>query len=555
MKIHNLRYSRAVRGSWAPSGAILISLAVITPILALAWHALGSDLDHWQHLAGTVMPAALRDTVILLAGVGLVVSLLGVGSAWLVTAYDFPGRSILAWALLLPLAVPTYIMAYAYLDLLHPIGPVQSMLRAWLGYASPREFRLPDIRNMIGAILVLGFVLYPYVYLTMRSMFLTQASNLLEAARTLGAHKAEVFRRVVLPLARPAWAIGLSLALLETLNDIGASEFLGVQTLTVSVYTSWTTRSDLAAAAQIALTMLVIVVGLILMERKGRARQRFANAQRMQPMRARVLRGTPAAIALLLGLLPIFVGFVFPAAYLVAEVVQRFHEGHGISDALSRSLSSTVMLAALAMVVTVAAGLMVAWASRMLREGAWRQPARSMARVASLGYAVPGTVLAIGLLTPVMLIEQTLGELIGGQGLFLMGSAGLLVIAYTIRFLAIPVGAIEAGLTRVPVSLEHAARTLGASPAKALWRIHLPLLRPVLAASALLVFVEVMKELPATLLLRPFDFDTLATWLYAEASRGSYEEGAVAALAIVLAGLLPVILLARTNLSYGHQKQ
>lgn len=554
MKLH-IRYSRAVRGLWAPSGAFLVGLVVMTPVLALVWHALGNDLGHWRHLAGTMMPAALRNTIVLLAGVGLLVSLLGVGSAWLVTAYDFPGRTLLSWALLLPLAVPTYIMAYAYLDALHPIGPVQSILRSWLGYASPREFRLPDIRNMAGAILVLGFVLYPYVYLTMRSMFLTQAANLLEAARTLGAHKPEVFRRIVLPLARPAWAIGLSLALLEALNDIGASEFLGVQTLTVSVYTSWTTRSDLAAAAQIALTMLVIVVGLILMERKGRARQRFANTQRMQPMRPRVLRGPPAAIALLLGLLPILIGFAFPAAHLAIEAVQRLHGGQGVSNALTRSLSNTVLLALLATAVTLAAGLLVAWASRTLRESAWRQPARSMARVASLGYAVPGTVLALGLLTPVMSIENVLGGLMGGRGLFVMGSVGLLVIAYAIRFLAIPIGAVEAGLTRIPVSLEHAARTLGAGPAKILRRIHLPLLRPALAASALLVFVDAMKELPATLLLRPLDFDTLATWLYAEASRGSYEEGAVAAVAIVLAGLLPVILLARTNLSYGHRKQ
>lgn len=555
MKLHSFRYSRAVRGLWAPSGAFLVGLAVMTPVLALAWHALGSDLEHWRHLVSTTMPVALRDTVVLLAGVGLLVSLLGVGSAWLVTAYDFPGCSILGWALLLPLAVPTYIMAYAYLDILHPIGPVQSTLRGWLGYASPREFRLPDIRNMAGAILVLGFVLYPYVYLTMRSMFLTQSANLLEAARTLGAHKTEVFWRIVLPLARPAWAIGLSLALLETLNDIGASEFLGVRTLTVSVYTSWTTRSDLAAAAQIALAMLVIVVGLILMERKERARQRFADAQRMQPMRPRVLRGPSAVFALLLGLLPILVGFAFPATYLTAEAVQRLHGGPGVSNALVRSLSNTVMLAVLAMVVTLAAGLMVAWASRALREGAWREPARSMARVASLGYAVPGTVLAIGLLTPVMLIEKALGEWMGGRSLFLMGSVGLLIIAYVIRFLAIPIGAVEAGLTRLPASLEQAARTLGASPARALRRIHLPLLRPALAASALLVFVDVMKELPATLLLRPFDFDTLSTWLYAEASRGSYEEGAVAAVAIVLAGLFPVILLARTDLSYGHQRR
>ncbi|HWV10910.1 MAG TPA: ABC transporter permease subunit, partial [Pseudomonas sp.] len=277
MNLYTLRFSRAVRGLWAPSGALLVAAMVVAPIAALLWHAFAGDVAHWQHLLNNVIPVALRDTLILLAGVGVVVTLLGVGSAWLLTAYDFPGKTLLGWALLLPLAVPTYIMAYAYLDILHPIGPVQSTLRELLGYSSPREFRLPDVRNMLGAILILGFVLYPYVYLTMRAMFLTQAANLIEAARTLGAKRREVFQRIVLPLARPAWAVGLSLALLETLNDIGASSFLGVKTLTVSVYTAWTARSDLAAAAQIALTMLVVVVGLILLERKGRERQRFSN--------------------------------------------------------------------------------------------------------------------------------------------------------------------------------------------------------------------------------------------------------------------------------------
>ncbi|MGE8496427.1 MAG: ABC transporter permease [Pseudomonas sp.] len=552
MTLYSLRFSRAVRGLWAPTGALLVVLMVVAPIAALLWHAFAGDIAHWQHLLNNVIPVALRDTLILLAGVGVVVTLLGVGSAWLMTAYDFPGRAVLGWALLLPLAVPTYIMAYAYLDILHPIGPVQSIVRELLGYSSPREFRLPDVRNMLGAILILGFVLYPYVYLTMRAMFLTQAANLIEAARTLGAKRREVFRRIVLPLARPAWAVGLSLALLETMNDIGASSFLGVKTLTVSVYTAWTARSDLAAAAQIALTMLVVVVGLILMERKGRERQRFSNTQKMQPMRPRTLHGPAAAFAFALGFIPVLIGFLVPAAYLAVEAWERLNRVEGVSDALIRSLYNTLLVASIATVITVCAGLMIAWAGRTLRESAWRQPARGLARVGSLGYAVPGTVLAIGLMTPVMLIENAIGGLLGTQKLFLMGSIGLLIIAYCIRFLAIPIGAVEAGLTRVPASIEHAARTLGERPGGTLRRVHLPLIRPALAASALLVFVDAMKELSATLLLRPLDFDTLATRLYAEASRGSYEEGAIAALAIVLAGLLPVVLLARTKLSFGH---
>ncbi len=534
------------------TGAALLALLVLAPVATLTWYAFNADLAHWSHLRDHVLPNAFVNTVLLLLGVGVLVALLGTGNAWLVTAYEFRGRRMLTWALLLPLAVPTYIVAFAYLDLLHPIGPIQTALRALLGFDSPRQFRLPDLRSLPGAILVLGFVLYPYVYLSTRVMFMSQAASLLEAARTLGARRGEVFRLVALPMARPAIAVGLSLALLETLNDIGASEFLGVQTLTVAVYTTWVTRSDLGGAAQIALTMLVIVVGLILLERHGRRRQRYANTQRMRPMQPRPLRGLAGVAALALGMVPVLVGFVAPAAYLVSETWKRLHRVGRVSDQLLAGLGNTLLVAATATALTVLCGLLLAWAGRSLRAGAGSLSARAFSRIASLGYAVPGTVLAIGLLTPMLLIDRLLGWVLGNAGLLLMGSAAALVLAYVIRFLAIPVGGIEAGLQRIPPSLEQASRLLGESPGGTLRRVHLPLLRPALAASALLVFVDTMKELPATLLLRPLNFDTLATWLYAEAARGTYEEGAVAALAIVAAGLLPVILLARTNLKMGR---
>lgn len=546
------RLRRPERGAGWLLGAALIALAVLAPLGALAWQALDADLSHWSHLANYVLPQALANTALLLAGVGVLVTLLGTGAAWLVTAYQFPTRGILTWALLLPLAVPTYIIAFAYLDLLHPIGPVQTAIREMLGYDSPRQFRLPDLRSIYGAIFVLGFVLYPYVYLSTRVMFMTQAASLLEAARTLGAGKVGVFVRVALPLARPAIAVGASLALLETLNDIGASEFLGVQTLTVSVYTTWVTRSDLASAAQIALTMLAIVVGLILLERHGRKRQRYANTQRMRPMQPKPLRGVAALLAVVLGWIPVLIGFVAPAWYLVVETIERLHLVGSVSDQLISGLKNTISVALVATVITLVCGMIVAWAGRTLRESARANPGRACARIASLGYAVPGTVLAIGLLIPLTWIDRQLGSLLGTSGLLLMGSVAALVAAYTIRFLAISVGGIEAGLSRIPPSLEQASRLLGESSGGTLRRVHLPLLRPALATAALLVFVDTMKELPATLLLRPLNFETLATWLYAEAARGTYEEGAVAALAIVVAGLVPVILLARTNLKMGH---
>lgn len=515
------------------------------------------SLDHWSHLLEYVLPTALGNTLLLLVGVGILVTCLGTGSAWLVTAYQFPTQRILSWALLLPLAVPTYIVAFAYLDILHPIGPVQSLIRDVLGYDSPRQFRLPDLRSLPGAIFLLGFVLYPYVYLSTRVMFSTQAASLIEAGRILGQSGRGVFFKVALPLARPAIAVGVSLALLETLNDIGASEFLGVQTLTVSVYTTWVTRSDLAGAAQIALTMLAIVVMLILLERRGRKRQRYANTQRMRPIQAKPLSGMAAVMAIGLGWLPILIGFVAPALYLLNETIKHFHLVGSVSTQLLNSGFNTVRIAFIATLVVVAGGLVVTWAARSSRSNSPYNPIKIGARVATAGYALPGTVLAIGLLMPFSLIDDAIAwvvKLVTGvsPGLVLMGSSTALVCAYVIRFLAISVGGLESGLARIPPSLEQASRLLGETPTGTLRRVHLPLLRPALGAAALLVFVDTMKELPATLLLRPVNFETLATWLYAEAARGTYEEGSVAALTIVLVGLLPVILLARNQLKSGH---
>lgn len=536
---------RAAGPAWR-CASFLIALGVLAPVLTLAWLAFGSGVGHWGPLFAHVLPQAALNTALLLAGVGTLVLVIGTGCAWLVTAHDFPGRGVLNWALLLPLAMPTYIVAFAYLDLLHPIGPVQGAIRWMLGFDSPRQFRLPDLRSMPGAIFVLGFVLYPYVYMTARAMFMTQPAHLLEAARTLGENRRGAFFRVALPLARPALAVGLSLALLETLNDIGASEFLGVNTLTVAVYTTWITRSDLAGAAQIACAMLFVVVALVWLERNGRQHQRFGSAQRMRAVQPRRLHGGAAWAATATAALPVLIGFVAPALYLVWESGKRLHQGGGISQGLVASLGNTLALAAGVTVVAVAAGLVVAWASRS--QGTSLNRARWQARVATLGYAVPGTVLAIGLLTPALAFDAALAGAMGWQGLPLMGAGIVLVMACAIRFLAMPVGGIEAGLARIPPAIEQASRLLGETTGGTLRRVHLPLLQPAIAAGALLVFVDAMKELPATLLLRPANFDTLATWLYAEAARGTYEEGAIAALAIVVAGLLPVVLLARNQL-------
>lgn len=531
--------------SWVIAAGVIAAL-VLAPVIALAVIASGGSIDLWSQLIVDVVPASFGVTATLLLGVGILVVAIGAGSAWFVTAYDFPGRSILDWALLLPLAMPTYIVAYAYVDILHPIGPVQTTLRALFDIANPRDLWFPEIRSLPGAIILFSFVLYPYVYLSTRALFLMQAAGLVEAAETLGVKRRPVFFRIAFPLARPAIVVGTSLALMEALNDIGASEFLGVRTLTISIYSTWINRSNLPGAAQIALLMLVIVVALILVERWARRKQRFTTAtQRSQALVPRRVTGLPALVMLFFGAVPFTVGFLIPASYLVSEAIKRIRFS-GIAPSILTETGNTILIAVIATVVTLSLGLCVAYAAR-LNHGKF---GGALVRTASLGYALPGTVLAIGLLTPLAgldnLVDGMSREWLGiSTGLILSGSGAALVYAYSTRFLAISVGGIEAGLEKIPRSLDNSARTLGRTATAAFRHIHLPLLRPALGAAALLVFVDCMKELPATLLLRPLNFETLATHLYAEASRGTYEDGAVAALAIVLVGLLPVILLAR----------
>jgi iron(III) transport system permease protein len=537
---------------WAALAFAAAALALL-PIATIAVTAMANTGTLWTHVVAHVLPQAAWNTGVLLLGAGIIATCVGTGAAWIVSAYDFRGKGVLEWALLLPLAVPTYIMAYAYLDVLSPLGPIQGALRWMLGYSSPREWRLPDIRSMWGAILIFGFVLYPYVYLTTRAMFLTQAANLVEVSRTLGVGRGQVFWRVALPLARPAIAVGVSLALMEALNDVGAAQFLGIRTLTASVYTTWIVRTDLPGAAQIAIAMLAVVIVLIVLERWARRNQRFAtSAQRSRPMPPRRLTGFRGLIALGLGALPIIIGFLGPALYLLIQAIKRV-EFAGLSPALLRATINTVSVSAIATLVVLVMGFAVAYAARLY-------PGRTsnvMTRIATLGYAVPGTVLAIGILIPVAWFDRTLDGAMRGwfgysTGLLLLGTGAALIYAYMARFLAISAGGIEAGLSRIPTSYDHAARTLGQTATGALVRVHLPLSRTALTAAGLLVFVDCMKELPATLLLRPLNFETLATLLYGEAARGTYEDAALAALIIVVIGILPVVLLARMGRAEPH---
>jgi len=532
------RWQTAVFAGVAMAAALL-AIAPLASLVALAFDDTG---DLWPHLARYVIPATLMKTMLLLAGVAAVTIVIGAGTAWTITTFAFPGRDALSWLLPLPLAIPTYIVAYVYVDILDAIGPVQSALRTVFGWRSVGDYWFPNVRSLPGAILLFGFVLYPYVYLAARAMFQTQSSLFVEPARMLGAPPLEVARRITLPLARPAIAVGVSLALLETLNDIGASEYLGVQTLTLSIFTTWLNRGSLAGAAQMACLMLLIVVALIAVERHARRRRGFAvsaaDLRQFSPIR---LSGPAGWFALIGCSLPVTLGFLLPAGYLLHEVMTR-----GLLVGFDTSVAgyalTTVALASIATLVTLALGFSVVAALRYLK----RPMIAISVNIAGIGYAVPGTVLALGLLSPLVLVDEginTLAQAFGIErvGLLLAGSGAALVIAYVIRFLAIAIGFAQAGFSRVSMDLDEVARLLGAGPGTLARTIHLPLARPAIFGAALLIFVDCLKELPATLLLRPLNIETLSTYIYQFATRGSFEQGSLAALIIVAVGILPVI--------------
>ncbi|MGU3493520.1 ABC transporter permease [Xanthobacteraceae bacterium A53D] len=524
-----------------------VALVVLLPVLALVEIAAQGSGDLWPHLWANVLPVALQQTGALLLGVGILTTLIAVPCAWLVATCDFPGRRIFDWALLLPLAVPSYIIAYSYLDVMHPLGPVQGTVRFLLGIDSPRGLRFPDLRSTWGCIFVLSVVLYPYVYLSARASFLVQSAAALDVARTLGAGPLRTFVRIAMPLARPAIVAGVTLALLEALADIGASEFLGMRTLTVSIYTTWVNRSNLPGAAQIALVMLLFVLLLIVAERAMRRSRRYVATGTARPQVPSRLRGIAAFGAVLMCALPILLGFGVPFLHLLSTSIHRI-EFAGISPNILAEARNSALLAAAGTALALLLGLSVAVAHRLDRG----RLGTVFARIASFGYAVPGTVLAIGLLTPFAAFDNLVDGLARqyagvSTGLLISGSGGALVIAYAIRFLTIPVGGLEAGYAKMSPHLDMAASSLGSSRGRMIRRIHLPLLRPALATAALIVFVDGMKELPATLLLRPLGVETLSTHIYGEAARGTYEDGALAALLILLVGLIPVILLARIS--------
>jgi iron(III) transport system permease protein len=538
--LHTLRPTR-----WLTGLTLLIAALVAVPIVSVATNLFSADTaGTWSHLAATLLPEYIVTSLLLCLGVGVGVALLGVGAAWLVTHMDFAGRRTFEWALVLPLAMPAYVMAYTYTDLLQFAGPVQSLLRETMGWGRA-DYRFPDVRSTGGAVLMFASVLYPYVYMLARTAFLERGGGVMEAGRSLGLTPWRSFLRVSLPMARPAIAAGVALALMETLADYGTVSYFGVQTFTTGIYRAWFSLGDRAAAAQLSMCLLGFVLLVLALEQASRGRARFHGAGlRRQPPRGARLTGWHAAAAIAACCVPLLVGFVIPCGVLLQMALNDGDAQFGARFiALARN---SVVVSTLTAVLAVGLAVLVAYARRLDRG-----PASRLAHwTAGMGYALPGSVIAVGVLIPVARLDNTLVQWLqanfGWQGgLVLTGSIAALVFACLVRFLASALQSVDAALHRVTPHMDDAARSLGLSPARTLQRVHVPLLRRGLLTAGLLVFIDVMKELPATLVMRPFNFDTLATQAYRLASDERLAEASTASLAIVAVGLLPMIVLCR----------
>ena len=526
-------------------GALFIAAIIAIPILTIFYMALSSEKNIWPHLSSTVLPGYIITTLIVLFGVGLITLVIGIGLAWIVTVYNFPFRRILEWLCLIPLAMPTYIIAYTYGEIFDYPGFLQSSLRFIFGWQSYKDYWFPDIYSNGGVIFVMSFVLYPYVYLTSRAAFLRQSISLIEVSSTLGYSLTSSFFRIALPMARPAIIIGLILVMMESMNEFAAFEYYGVNTLSVGVYVTWLEKNNLSGAAQIAIFMLIFVFLLMIIERKLRNKRSFVQKNNNTLAINRVqLVGLRAYIISMICFLPILIGFIFPSIVLLDFIIQRYYE-IDIIKYLQLVLNS-IYLSSFAAFLTLVISIYLINVSISSNNFI----IKLSIGVSRLGYALPGVVLALGIIVPVITVDNFLKGLIGdvfgiSMGLIISGTAIGVLYAYIVRFLTIAYGTIESGFSALNPDLGAASRVLGRSRIQTLLGIQLPIIKPALIAAVLLVFVDSMKELPATLLLRPFNFDTLATHVYTYASLSSLEDAALPAMTIVAVGIIPIIFINR----------
>ena len=538
------RRLRLVPDLWT-LGAVVIAAVVLAPILSIAWLALTPTENIWPHLMSTVLPRYLITTLALMFGVAILTAAMGTGAAWLISQYRFPGRDWLAHALLFPLAIPAFVGAYALVDLLDYAGPVQAALRATFGWTTARDYWFPEIRSLPAAILVLSFALYPYVYLLARAAYREQSGRAYEVARALGCGPWGLFLRIGWPLARPAIAAGVALALMETVADYGTVLHFGVQTLTTGVFSTWLNGGNAGGAAQIAGVILFLILLLVGLERAGRGGARFHRLGRSaQPVQPQPIAGKKRWYATLLCLVPFTGGFVLPVSVMLVHSATA-PEGW-LAPGLFDALKNTLIVGGLAALVTVAAAIFLVYALRMKGSPA----ARTILPLTLIGYAAPGAVLALGLLLPLAALDHRMADgilaLTGWDpGLMITGTAFALGLAYMVRFFGIAQGAVDAAFGRVSPNLAMAARSLGRSASGTLVAVYLPLIRGSVLTALLVVFVDCVKELPATLLLRPFDFNTLSTRVFELASLERLSEAAPAALLVMAVGLVAVAILAR----------
>ncbi len=521
----------------------MLAMVVVFPLLVVFSGWMQTESDVWEHLAQTVLGDLLANTFWLVLGVGVLVTILGVGLAWLTTMCEFPGRKHFDWALMLPLAVPAYVMAFVVLGLFDFTGPVQTQLRDWFGRGN---YWFPEVRSTGGVITVMAIVLYPYVYMLARSSFLTQGNSTVEAARSLGLSAWGAFFRVSIPTARPAIIAGLSLALMETLADFGTVAIFNYDTFTTAIYKAWFGLFNLQAASQLASILLVLVVIALTFERQLRGRAKYHEATRTTRVHRFRLTGWQRWGAFFVSATVLFFAFILPLIQLGIWAWEVFEED--FNARYWGLLWHTVMLGAMAAVLTVLGAMVLAFTKRYRNDVV----VKSSVNIATLGYALPGSVLAVGVMltfTSIDNILTTMATVVGIEvsGQIITGTVFALVIAYMVRFLAVAFGPIDSGLGRIRNSLAEAARGLGASATMTMLKVYLPLLRPGLFTAGLLVLVDVMKEMPATMLLRPFGWDTLAVRIYELTSEGEWERAALPAITLILVGLLPVIILVRRS--------
>jgi iron(III) transport system permease protein len=537
------RFFKAIPTYGWTIAVLAIALLIAMPVLVVLSSVFTDSSDVLNRLVETVLWRYIVNSLWLMLGVGVGVLGLGVSTAWLVTMCQFPGGRWFEWALLLPLAAPAYVLAYAYTDLLDYYGVVQTMLRQWFGWSTINDYWFPDVRSLGGAIVMLSLVLYPYVYLLARVAFLEQAVCTTEASRSLGRGPWRSFFTVALPLARPAIATGLSLALMETLNDFGTVDFFGVQTFTTGIYRTWFNVGERLAAKQLATGLLIFVFSLIALERWSRRQARYYQTTgRNQSLTVYRLRGWRSLLSMMICAVPVLLGLVVPVAIFAQMTITNLDKtlNPKFWELSKNSLLLAVVTAAIAIVISV-----------IMAYGVRLNPSFGMrfgVRVAALGYAVPGSVIAVGTLIPLARFDNWLDGWMRSlfdisTGLLFSGTMAALVFAYLVRFLAVSIGAVESSLQKIKPTLDDASRSLGQTPIKTLVRVHTPLMWSGLLTSIMLIFVDVMKELPATIVIRPFNFDTLAVRVYRYASDERLVEASAPALAILLVGLLPVILL------------